>query len=60
MERISFTVSFVLPDDASVDEARDYVADAVGTYCKSYRPLEVTTMTTPAIPCSGWTATPSK
>jgi hypothetical protein len=36
--RVYFTVSFLLPEDATVAEAREYVADAVSTMKGCYRP----------------------
>ena len=35
---VAFTVSFPLPRDATARDARDYVLDAVSSYCKGCRP----------------------
>ena len=36
---VEFKVSFVLPEDATVAEARDYVEDAVSTLHGSLKPI---------------------
>jgi hypothetical protein len=36
--RIEIVVSFLIPDDATIDDCVNYVDDAVSSMCGSYRP----------------------
>jgi hypothetical protein len=38
MTKVSFSVSFELPDQVTVDRVRDYVEDAVANWARALRP----------------------